>query len=138
MARIRCGRRSDELRNCLFGFVSSGRRLHRPNPQGRETRRPAGRAVDQVRVRHQSSDRQGTRPRSPTDAAGPRRRGDRVTAKMKRREFITLLGGAVASGPLAARAQQQSKMLRVGFVGIEPRESLLYTNFLKRMAELGY
>ena len=23
MARIRCGRRSDELRNCLFGFVSS-------------------------------------------------------------------------------------------------------------------
>src|SRR5262245_24915710 len=25
------GRRPDELRNCLFGFVSSGRRLHRPN-----------------------------------------------------------------------------------------------------------
>ena len=56
---------------------------------------------------------------------------------MKRREFITLLGGA-ATWPLTARAQQQSKMLRVGFVGIEPRESPLYTNFLKRMAELGY
>jgi ABC-type uncharacterized transport system substrate-binding protein len=57
---------------------------------------------------------------------------------MKRRAFITLLGGAAAAWPLAARAQQQSKTLRVGFVGIEPRESPLYTNFLKRMAELGY
>src|SRR5262245_21968945 len=54
-----------------------------------------------------------------------------------RRKFLATLGGA-AAWPLAARAQQQSKMLRVGFVGIEPRESPLYTNFLKRMAELGY
>ena len=56
---------------------------------------------------------------------------------MRRREFITLLGGA-AAWPLTARAQQQPKMLRVGFVGIQPRESPPYTNFLKRMAELGY
>jgi putative tryptophan/tyrosine transport system substrate-binding protein len=57
---------------------------------------------------------------------------------MKRRDFITLLGGAAMSWPLAARAQQQPKMLRVGFVGMQPRESPLYANFLKRMAELGY
>ena len=57
---------------------------------------------------------------------------------MKRREFITLLGGAAATWPLAARAQQQPKTLRVGFVGMQPRESPLYANFLKRMAELGY
>jgi ABC-type uncharacterized transport system substrate-binding protein len=56
---------------------------------------------------------------------------------MKRREFITLIGGA-AAWPLAARAQQQPKMLRVGFVGIQPREAPLYTAFLKRMVELGY
>jgi putative tryptophan/tyrosine transport system substrate-binding protein len=55
---------------------------------------------------------------------------------MKRRQFITLLGGA-AAWPLAARAQQQ-KMLRVGFVGIRPRESWLYAAFLERMTELGY
>jgi putative ABC transport system substrate-binding protein len=29
-------------------------------------------------------------------------------------------------------------MLRVGFVGMQPRASPLYSNFLKRMAELGY
>jgi ABC-type uncharacterized transport system substrate-binding protein len=58
--------------------------------------------------------------------------------QMKRREFIGLLGGALIGWPLAAGAQQQPKMLRVGFVGMQPRESALYTNFLKRMAELGY
>src|SRR2546425_3697128 len=57
---------------------------------------------------------------------------------MKRREFLTLIGGAAAAWPLAARAQLQPKMLRVGFVGIQPREAPVYTNFLKRMAELGY
>ena len=57
---------------------------------------------------------------------------------MKRRAFITLLGGAAAAWPLAARAQSQLKMLRVGFVGIQPRESWLYATFLERMTELGY
>src|SRR5215471_19384154 len=57
---------------------------------------------------------------------------------MKRRKFITLLGGATVAWPLAARAQSQPKMLRVGFVGVQPRESPLYAAFLERMAELGY
>src|SRR5258708_4543448 len=57
---------------------------------------------------------------------------------MNHREFITLLGRAAAGSPLAASAQQQPKMPRVGFVGIQRREAPVYTNFLKRMAELGY
>ena len=61
---------------------------------------------------------------------------------MKRREFITLLGGAAATSfawpPLPSRAQPQPKMLRVGFVGMQPRESPFYAAFLERMAELGY
>ena len=56
---------------------------------------------------------------------------------MRRREFISLLAGAAAAWPLAVRAQQPA-MLRVGFVGVQPRESPLYANFLRRMAELGY
>jgi ABC transporter substrate binding protein len=57
---------------------------------------------------------------------------------IRRRDFITLLGGAAAAWPPAVCAQVQPKMLRVGFVGMLPRESPLYANFLKRMAELGY
>jgi putative ABC transport system substrate-binding protein len=64
--------------------------------------------------------------------------------EVKRRDFIRSVGGAVM-WPLGARAQHsvtgqtpQPKMLRVGFVGMQPRDSALYANFLKRMAEFGY
>src|ERR1700746_1716533 len=59
-----------------------------------------------------------------------------MASYIKRRKFLATLGGA-AAWPLAARGQQH-KMLRVGFVGMQPRETPHYTNFLRRMAELGY
>jgi putative tryptophan/tyrosine transport system substrate-binding protein len=63
-----------------------------------------------------------------------------MIATLKRREFITLLGGAAMSimCPASQRAQAQAKMLRVGFVGMQPREFSVYAAFLIRMGELGY
>jgi putative tryptophan/tyrosine transport system substrate-binding protein len=62
--------------------------------------------------------------------------------KMRRREFITLLGGAVAPWPLAARAQQRGKVWRIGFLagGSRPVSSDFhpYAGFLRGMRELGY
>ena len=60
---------------------------------------------------------------------------------MKRRAFITLLGGA-ATWPLAARAQRQRKIWRVGFLAMPLRPAVLessrYGAFAQGMRELGY
>jgi putative ABC transport system substrate-binding protein len=55
---------------------------------------------------------------------------------MRRREFVFALTGAAIGWPLTLRAQ--AKMLRVGFVGMQPREFPVYAAFLMRMGELGY
>ena len=48
--RLCRSRRIDELRNQHRGSVAPSRRLYRPHPQGREPRRPTGRAGKQVRA----------------------------------------------------------------------------------------
>ena len=59
---------------------------------------------------------------------------------MKRREFITLLGGATATWPRVARAQQSSRLIRLGFLGpaLNNRASITqYEAFRTQLAELG-
>ena len=60
---------------------------------------------------------------------------------MKRREFMTLVGGA-AAWPLAARAQQADRMRRIGMVAgniaTDPEEQIRSTTFRQRLAELGW
>ena len=60
---------------------------------------------------------------------------------MRRRDFITLLGGA-AAWPLAARAQQPRQMRRIGVIMFsaadDPESQVRVAGFLQGLAELGW
>src|SRR5215467_6079481 len=53
---------------------------------------------------------------------------------LRRRRFLTLLGGAAAALPLAARAQQQGKIPRIGIIDDAP----MWNAFRQGLRDLGY
>jgi putative ABC transport system substrate-binding protein len=63
--------------------------------------------------------------------------------QMKRREFITLLGGASAAvWPLAARAQQQDRVRRIGVLmgtaESDPDQKAVVSVFTRALEDLGW
>ena len=61
---------------------------------------------------------------------------------MKRREFITLLGGAAVAWPIAARAQQTEQMRRIGVLGgfaeNDPEMKARLAGFRQGLERLGW
>jgi putative tryptophan/tyrosine transport system substrate-binding protein len=58
---------------------------------------------------------------------------------MRRREFITLIGGAAAAWPLAARAQQTERVRRIGVLTMAGTlESALVRAFREELRHLGH
>jgi putative ABC transport system substrate-binding protein len=61
---------------------------------------------------------------------------------MRRRTFISLLGGGVAAWPLAARAQRAERMPRIGvLMGYgenDPDAKAMLLAFTQRLRELGW
>jgi putative ABC transport system substrate-binding protein len=58
---------------------------------------------------------------------------------IRRRQFITLLGGA-AAWPVVARAQQDDRVPRIGVVsvGADPGNPVVYVPFFEQIRQLGY
>jgi putative tryptophan/tyrosine transport system substrate-binding protein len=61
---------------------------------------------------------------------------------MKRRAFITLLGGTAATWPLAARAQQADRMRRIGVLmataADDPESKTRVAAFAQGLQQLGW
>src|SRR5262249_26273456 len=64
----------------------------------------------------------------------------RVLGQIQRRRFITLLGGAAAAWPLAARAQQPARLPTVGYMGsaTPATQGQWAAVFAQRLQELGW
>ena len=114
----RSDRRPDELWDQSRGRVSSGRRLCWPHSQGRKPGGPAGLQPTKFELVINLKTAKALGLDSAATLLARRRRGDRV----KRREFITLLGGAARVAARGARAAAGDAGDRVPSVATSERD----------------
>src|SRR5205823_519044 len=93
------------------GAAQTHCRRREPNSQRGQTGRHPHLSSNQVRAPDQPEDGKNARPHLTVDPARPRRRGDRMST---RRDFITLLGGALADQAIPAKAQEPVRVRTVG------------------------
>jgi putative tryptophan/tyrosine transport system substrate-binding protein len=74
----------------------------------------------------------------PTLPPGSERRRQKLVRSVSRRTILAAATGAFLAGATRGVAQTPPKMLRVGYVGIQPHDAPIYRAFQQRMAELGY
>jgi len=98
--------------------------------------RYSGRAADQVRTGDQPQDGESARVDGAADVACPCRRGNR----MRRREFLTVLGGVAASAPFGARAQERTRSVGMLLAAPEhdPDTNALMEMFRRSLETLGW
>src|SRR5437867_4430538 len=78
---------------------------------------------------------QGARPHHSAHASRPRQGGNR----MKRGDFLALLGSAAAAYPLTVRAQQPARMSRIGWIAIgTPQGSEFFDAVREGLRQLDY
>ena len=82
----------------ITGLVRQAGHLCRKNPQRRDARRSACPAADDIRVGHQSPDRQGARPHCAAIDPRPRRRGRRMSNCLLREAGVPMLDGVAGRG----------------------------------------
>ena len=85
-----------------YRCVSPSRRLRRTDSQGRKAGRPAGHAVQQIRVPDQPQNSKDARADGAADAASRRRRGDRMRAARVHHAARRRGGSVAARGARAA------------------------------------
>src|SRR5262249_47180889 len=135
--RVREGRRSRRVRPGRRRPCTPSYELCRQDPEGGPTEGFAYRAAGQIRACLQSQGGPRARAHDSAPPARPRRRGDR----MRRREFIAMIGGA-AAWPLAARAQQSNQTRRIGVLmgpaESDPEGQSEITAFRRGLRDLGW